>query len=181
MNFGLYNVSMDDKSTPQNPSFRFLIIIDFLRFQNLASWLCSFASTKLKQSTLPASSKSVESSAGERERLVSTEEMKWVMGNLGMDCSEGSSVPLFGSAEEVAEMFDQTAASAAEVKQAFDVFDVNADGFIDVEELQRVMCVLGFKEGEGIENCEKMISKFDYNKDGRIDFEEFVKLMEAVV
>ena len=179
MNLGLYNVSMDDKSTPQNPSFRFLLIIDFLRFQNLASWLCSSTSTKLKQSTPPASSKSVESRA--EERLVSTEEMKWVMGNLGIDCSEGSSVPLFGSAEEVAEMFDQTAASVAEVKQAFGVFDVNGDGFIDVEELQRVMCVLGFKEGEGIENCEKMIRKFDSNKDGRIDFEEFVKLMEAVV
>ncbi|KAA0034364.1 uncharacterized protein E6C27_scaffold65G003690 [Cucumis melo var. makuwa] len=54
-------------------------------------------------------------------------------------------------------MFDQTGASAAEVKQAFDVFDVNGDGFIDVEELQRVMCVLRFKEVEGIENCEKMI------------------------
>lgn len=73
------------------------------------------------------------------------------------------------------------AACAAEIKEAFDVFDVNGDGFIDVEELQRVMCVLGFKEGKEIQNCERMIRKFDQNKDGRIDFQEFLKLMESVV
>lgn len=106
--------------------------------------------------------------------------MKWVMGNLGIDCSE-ESVPVSGSTEEVSRMFDERAACAAEIKEAFDVFDVNSDGFIDVKELQRVMCVLGFKEGEGIQNCERMIQKFDQNKDGRIDFQEFLKLMESVV
>ncbi|XP_038889669.1 probable calcium-binding protein CML46 [Benincasa hispida] len=178
MDFGVYNVSMDDKTTTQNPSFRFLIVIDFLRFQKLASWLYAFATTKQKPSSFPATSKTEEH--GGEERLMTTEEMKWVMGNLGIDCGE-ESVPLFGSTEEVAEMFDERAASTVEVKKAFDVFDVNGDGFIDSEELQRVMCVLGFKEGERIQNCERMIRKFDHNGDGRIDFEEFLKLMESVV
>lgn len=106
-----------------------------------------------------------------------------MMGKLGLVCGDESeeSLPLFGSVEEVWKLFEERAACAAEVKEAFDVFDVNGDGFIDVEELQRVLCVLGLKEGEGIGNCRRMIEKFDENKDGRIDFEEFVKLMESVV
>ncbi|XVE83761.1 hypothetical protein DITRI_Ditri16bG0112500 [Diplodiscus trichospermus] len=68
--------------------------------------------------------------------------------------------------------------SLEEVKQAFDVFDVNKDGFIDAEELQRVLCILGLKEGLKMENCIKMIKTFDKNGDDRIDFQEFVKFME---
>ncbi|CAK9308978.1 unnamed protein product [Citrullus colocynthis] len=180
MDFGLYNLSIDDKTTTSNPSFRFFIMIDFLRLLKLASWLYAFAFSKPKQSTFPATSKSEEDGGGETEGLLSTEEMKWVMGNLGIHCGE-ESVPPFGSTEEVSKMFDERAACAAEIKEAFDVFDVNGDGFIDVEELQRVMCVLGFKEGEEIQNCERMIRKFDQNKDGRIDFQEFLQLMESVV
>ena len=68
--------------------------------------------------------------------------------------------------------------SLEEVKQDFDVFDENKDGFIDDEELQRVLCILGLKEAAKLENCHKMIRIFDTNQDGRIDFIEFVKIME---
>ncbi|KAL0431721.1 UNVERIFIED_CONTAM: putative calcium-binding protein CML46 [Sesamum radiatum] len=66
-----------------------------------------------------------------------------------------------------------------EVKEAFDVFDSNRDGFIDAEELQKVLCALGLKEGSEMENCRRMIGLFDENGDGRIDFDEFVKFMES--
>ncbi|KAE8734508.1 putative calcium-binding protein CML30 [Hibiscus syriacus] len=92
------------------------------------------------------------------------------MGNLGIFCSKES--------DELCRLFEEEEPSLEELKEAFDVFDVNKDGFIDAQELQRVVCVLGLKEGLKIENCNKMINKFDVNSDGRIDFQEFVKLME---
>ena len=58
------------------------------------------------------------------------------------------------------------------------MFDVNKDGFIDAEELQRVLCALRFDEGRGIADCKSMIRNFDRNGDGKIDFQEFVKFME---
>ncbi|GMI67029.1 CALMODULIN-LIKE 46 [Hibiscus trionum] len=111
--------------------------------------------------------------------VICRKDVENVMGNLGIVCS-GENEELneysFGS-DEVSGLFEEEP-SLVELKEAFDVFDVNKDGFIDSEELQRVVCVLGLKEGLKIENCNKMISKFDVNRDGRIDFQEFVKLME---
>lgn len=180
MDLGLYNVSMEDiKEIKINPSFRFLIMIDSFRFHKLASWLHSFAATKPSISPIsetPRSEPTVED-AGDR---LSRDEIKSVMGNLGIFCEEDS-LPLFGSNEAVSKLFDEMPPCVAEVKEAFDVFDVNGDGFIDGEELQRILCVLGLKEGDGIENCRKMIRKFDENGDGRIDFEEFLKLMESAI
>ena len=75
-------------------------------------------------------------------------------------------------------MFEDQEPSLEEVKQAFDVFDENKDGFIDARELQRVLYILGLKEARELENCKKMIRNFDENQDGRIDFNEFVKIME---
>lgn len=66
-----------------------------------------------------------------------------------------------------------------EVKEAFDVFDENRDGFICAEELQKVLCALGFSEGFELDRCMRMIAVFDENGDGRIDFAEFVRLMES--
>lgn len=101
------------------------------------------------------------------------------MGNLGIFCSQESEEQLNESygCEEISRLFEQEP-SLEEVKQAFDVFDVNKDGFIDAEELQRVLCVLGLKQGLKLENCNSMINTFDEDGDGRIDFQEFVKFME---
>ncbi|KAE8721226.1 putative calcium-binding protein CML30 [Hibiscus syriacus] len=101
-----------------------------------------------------------------------------LMGNLGFFCSRESEElnESFGS-DELSRLFEEEP-SFEELKEAFDVFDVNKDGFIDAQKLQRVLCILGLKEGLKIENCNKMINNFDVNRDGRIDFQEFVKLME---
>ncbi|KAJ4969085.1 hypothetical protein NE237_015786 [Protea cynaroides] len=79
--------------------------------------------------------------------------------------------------EELSGLFEEEP-SFEELKEAFDVFDENKDGFIDAEELQRVLCNLGFVEGSEVLDCRRMIGAYDMNKDGKIDFGEFVKLME---
>jgi len=98
---------------------------------------------------------------------------------MGIFCSSESDEldEKYGS-NELSELFDENEPSLEEVKMAFDVFDENKDGFIDAKELQRVMCILGLKEGLEVKNCQKMIKNFDENQDGRIDFTEFVKIME---
>ncbi|KAK7295379.1 hypothetical protein RJT34_18286 [Clitoria ternatea] len=106
-------------------------------------------------------------------------EIKMVMAELGFFCSsESEELQQSYGSKELSELFEEQEPSLEEVKQAFDVFDMNKDGFIDVRELQRVLCILGLKEAEKLNNCQKMIRNFDENQDGRIDFTEFVKIME---
>nr|GMD58795.1 probable calcium-binding protein CML45 [Ipomoea batatas] len=112
---------------------------------------------------------------------VSREEVEMVFGRLGIFCHSGAAKlqerfdsedlsGLFGEDEELVAMDD-------EVKGAFDVFDENGDGFIDERELQRVLCLLGMKEGSEVQRCRDMIRVFDENGDGKIDFHEFSKLI----
>ena len=80
--------------------------------------------------------------------------------------------------EEVEEIFDDSVEE--EVREAFDVFDENNDGFIDAEEIKKVFHGLGFTEAASASEveCKRMIKAFDKNEDGLIDFNEFVKLLE---
>ncbi|CAI0438267.1 unnamed protein product [Linum tenue] len=111
--------------------------------------------------------------------VISREDVEVVMGKLGYFCDpEGQQLKQSMGADQLLELFDEKEPSLEEVKEAFEVFDVNRDGFIDETELQRVMCQLGLKEGVELESCKKMIGAFDVNGDGRIDFCEFVKFMD---
>ncbi|XP_021297668.1 probable calcium-binding protein CML45 [Herrania umbratica] len=113
------------------------------------------------------------------EGRVYRQDVEKLMGNLGLFCNqESEELNESFSSDELSRLFEEEP-SLEEVKQAFDVFDVNKDGFIDAEELQRVLCILGLKEGLNLENCNKMIKTFDEDGDGRIDFQEFVKFMES--
>lgn len=116
--------------------------------------------------------------SGESEMIIERDEVKMVMERMGFSCSSESEEldEKYGS-KELCQVFEENEPSLVEVKQAFDVFDENKDGFIDAMELQRVLAILGLKEGLEFENCEKMIKRFDENLDGRIDFIEFVNIM----
>lgn len=106
--------------------------------------------------------------------------VEMVMRNLGFFCSRDlEELPESFSFDEISSLFEESEPSLVEVKEAFDVFDENRDGFIDAKELQRVLCILGLKEGSELENCRKMIRNYDINGDGRIDFNEFLKFMET--
>ncbi|KAF5726967.1 calcium-binding protein CML45 [Tripterygium wilfordii] len=106
------------------------------------------------------------------------EEVEMVMGRLELFCSKERGEDLEWSKERLLGLFESKEPSLEEVKEAFDVFDLNRDGFIDTEELQRVLCSLGCKEAVELENCRRMMKTYDHNGDGMIDFKEFLRFME---
>ncbi|XP_060176290.1 calcium-binding protein CAST-like [Lycium barbarum] len=69
----------------------------------------------------------------------------------------------------------------SDLKEAFDVFDENGDGFISAKELQVVLEKLGLPEGSEIDRVEMMISSVDQDHDGRVDFFEFKDMMQSVM
>ncbi|KAG6398860.1 hypothetical protein SASPL_140331 [Salvia splendens] len=79
--------------------------------------------------------------------------------------------------EDFVGLFKEEEPSFEEIKETFIVFDVDEDGFVGAEDLQRVFLSLGLKEGCSLDECKYMIKRFDVNGDGLIDFQEFVSLM----
>ena len=113
------------------------------------------------------------------ENKLSVGEVKIVMEKIGTLCDDQPDAENNEEGmgpDEIAGLFEEEP-SPEEVKEAFDIFDENNDGFIDAGELGRVLCSLGLMEPLEVE-CQRMIRVFDDNGDGRIDFKEFVKLVE---
>ena len=64
-----------------------------------------------------------------------------------------------------------------EIKEAFDIFDIDKSGAISVSELLKAMTTLGFdSKNPAIFN---MISDMDEDGNGEIEFEEFLDMMTA--
>lgn len=66
-----------------------------------------------------------------------------------------------------------------DMREAFNVFDQNADGFITVDELRTVLSSLGLKQGRTVQDCKTMISKVDVDGDGMVDYKEFKQMMKG--
>lgn len=130
----------------------------------------------------PTHVQSQQCNKGQDETLLCKEEVKMVMGRLGIKCYEAEGDDVINGdmvgAEEVSRVFCEVEPSLEELKEAFDVFDENRDGFICAADVQRVLCSLGLKERFGFEECQRMIKAVDLNQDELIDFEEFVKHMD---
>merc|ERR1711937_968796 len=62
-----------------------------------------------------------------------------------------------------------------EIREAFNLFDTDQSGAIDVRELKAAMRALGFEIKK--EELKKMISDIDSSGDGDIDFGEFLEMM----
>ncbi|XP_050365742.1 probable calcium-binding protein CML43 [Argentina anserina] len=61
--------------------------------------------------------------------------------------------------------------------EAFKIFDVDGDGFIEAVELKRVLECLGLDNGWEMAQIEKMVKVVDLNLDGKVDFSEFELMM----
>lgn len=104
------------------------------------------------------------------------EEVIVVMQKLGMSVErDGDGIEDFGE-QEITQMSENEVISVEEVKEAFNVFDENKDGFIDAADLQRVLFRLGLERD--FVQCQKMINGIDQNGDELIDHNEFFMLME---
>lgn len=64
-----------------------------------------------------------------------------------------------------------------ELKEAFKVFDKNADGYISSSELKHVMTSLGEKLTD--EEVNDMIKEADADGDGQVNYDEFVSILTA--
>uniref|UniRef100_A0A8C5V2E0 Troponin C, skeletal muscle n=1 Tax=Microcebus murinus TaxID=30608 RepID=A0A8C5V2E0_MICMU len=73
---------------------------------------------------------------------------------------------------------DAKGKSEEELAECFRIFDKNADGYIDAEELAEIFRASGEHVTE--EEIESLMKDGDKNNDGRIDFDEFLKMMEGV-
>merc|ERR1712086_1239624 len=62
-----------------------------------------------------------------------------------------------------------------EIREAFNLFDADNSGAIDVRELKAAMRALGFEVKK--EELKKMISDIDSDGNGSIEFQEFLEMM----
>ncbi|XP_073133650.1 probable calcium-binding protein CML46 [Henckelia pumila] len=114
---------------------------------------------------------------------INISEINLVMSRLGVGWAmedpgnENGNKPFYVE-DDFLTLFDEEEPSFEEIKETFEVFDSNKDGFIDCGDLRRVLCALGFRQGCDLEDCKRMIRVFDVNGDGLIDFREFVMFME---
>ncbi|XP_055682796.1 uncharacterized protein LOC129789770 isoform X2 [Lutzomyia longipalpis] len=65
----------------------------------------------------------------------------------------------------------------ADIKEAFDLFDTEASGFIDVKELKVAIRALGFEPKK--EEIKKMVAEIDKEGTGKVSYDEFFQLMSV--
>ena len=63
----------------------------------------------------------------------------------------------------------------AEIREVFNVFDMDGSGFISAKELRQVMTDLGEKPTDG--EVEELMRHADIDGDGQVSFDEFVTMM----
>ena len=64
-----------------------------------------------------------------------------------------------------------------EIREAFDLFDTDGSGTIDMQELKVAMRSLGFEPKEG--EVEKMVEEVDKDGSGTIEYGEFLEMMTS--
>lgn len=135
--------------------------------------------------------------------LVSLEELNWLLERIGVKFSLEELEPLVGkpsldfneflffydsiSADQKANNNGSTTTNEvadhdqvdkeSDLVMAFEVFDLNGDGFISCDELQEVLSRLGLWDESSGGDCRAMIHVYDTNLDGQLDFEEFKNMM----
>lgn len=116
------------------------------------------------------------------DSIIYRDEVQVVMKSLGLFCrpeTESEKLQDKFNSNDLSNLFEEKEPTLEEVQEAFDVFDENKDGFIDAQDLQKLLLALGLNEGSELDKCKKMIRAFDENGDERIDFHEFLNFMES--
>src|SRR4051812_14304038 len=66
-----------------------------------------------------------------------------------------------------------------DILNTFKFFDLNANQFIEINELKRILNALNFKKT--IDECYDIINIYDLNNDQMIDFHEFVFALARLI
>lgn len=120
---------------------------------------------------------------------ISSSELKDVLSALGSDTSsdEVKSIMVvldkdgdgYVDLQEFAELHvngsDGDHSSSKELRDAFDLYDLDKNGLISASELHAVLKRLG--EKCSLNDCRKMIRSVDADGDGNVNLEEFKKMM----
>ncbi|XP_059070043.1 probable calcium-binding protein CML25 [Cryptomeria japonica] len=72
-----------------------------------------------------------------------------------------------------------SAASLRDLKDAFNMFDIDGNGSISADELHRVLRRLG--ETSSLDECNHMIRGVDADGDGQFSFDEFLTMMSSPI
>ncbi|KAL2516017.1 putative calcium-binding protein CML30 [Forsythia ovata] len=108
------------------------------------------------------------------ETLISAGDVEIIVNKLGLVFDPKEAL----DAGEILSVFEDNEVRLELLKEAFNVFDQNNDGYIVANELNRVLNSIGLTQFSD-EECWRMIVAVDWDGDGRIDFDEFVKLMNC--
>lgn len=84
-------------------------------------------------------------------------------------------VGLAGARKKSGPKFELSDAQKTDIKEAFDLFDNDCTGFIEVKELKVAIRALGFEPKK--EEIKRMIAEIDKDGSGRISFNDFLHLM----
>ncbi len=68
--------------------------------------------------------------------------------------------------------------SHPDTKQAFDMADVDKDGFISVEELKKMLHSIGLEVSD--KDTQELFDLYDANKNGKIEYHEFELLYKEL-
>lgn len=118
---------------------------------------------------------------------IKKEKARKVVENLGMIVNEEENSCFDLSGEENEEVLVEKVLVEIEeekskrgdelLRQAFNVFDEDGNGYIDAIELKRVLQCLGLDNGWNMLEIEKTLKIVDLNLDGKVDFNEFELMM----
>ena len=78
-------------------------------------------------------------------------------------------------AEEDPSLKGKTTSEVYEIKEAFNLFDTDKSGTIDVQEFKDALNNLGLDDNNGA--FIQLLDNIDANKSGKVDFDEFVNLL----
>jgi len=78
-------------------------------------------------------------------------------------------------AEEDPSLKGKTTSEVYEIKEAFNLFDTDKSGTIDVQEFKDALNNLGLDDNNGA--FVQLLDNIDANRSGKVDFDEFVNLL----
>jgi hypothetical protein len=78
-----------------------------------------------------------------------------------------------GDDEQEAQNLDVDSTIVQKLQEAFAKFDVDGDGSINLDELQKAQTVLGIDSEHSLGELQAMVNTADTDHDGKIDFQEF--------